>query len=123
MNRAIIMASSLLLLSWGIAHLFPVKSVVKSFGNISKDNMRILTMEWINEGITLIFIATIVATLTALDYQNMISITIYVQCIIVLNILSIVSFFTAFKVHALPYKLCPVIFTGSSILILMGIIL
>jgi hypothetical protein len=123
MNRAIIMASSLLLMFWGIAHLIPVKSVIKNFGNITKDNIRILTMEWISEGILIIFIATIVATLTALDFHSMISITIYIQCIIALNILSIVSFFTAYKVSGMPYKLCPFILTGSSLMIWLGIVL
>ena len=41
---------------WGIAHLFPTKSVVKGFGRLSADNKNILTMEWITEGIFLIFI-------------------------------------------------------------------
>jgi len=37
-----------------------------------------------------------------------------------LNTLSGVSLFTGFKVNFLPYKLCPVIFTTASILIVTG---
>jgi hypothetical protein len=37
-----------------------------------------------------------------------------------LNILSVISLFTGFKVNFLPYRLCPLIFTGSAILILLG---
>lgn len=44
---------------WGISHLFPTKKVVKGFGEISVDNKRIITMEWIIEGATLIFIGTL----------------------------------------------------------------
>jgi hypothetical protein len=36
---------------WGIAHLFPTKSVVHGFGDISPDNQRIITMERIVEGL------------------------------------------------------------------------
>ena len=43
---------------WGIAHLFPTSSVVKGFGEISADNKNIITMEWIVEGVSLIFIGT-----------------------------------------------------------------
>ena len=46
---------------WGVAHLFPTKSVVKGFGDISTDNKHIITMAWIVEGVALIFIGFIVA--------------------------------------------------------------
>jgi len=35
----------------------------------------------------------------------------------------VVSLFTGFKVDFILFKLCPVIFTGASILILLGILL
>ena len=123
MHKILLLSGSVLLFFWGIAHLIPINSVVKSFGNISEDNKHILVMEWIIEGLTLLFIAVIIATLTLLDYSNMISTTIFVQCIVMLNVLSVVTLFTGFKVKFLPYKLCPVIFTGSSILILLGLLL
>ena len=123
MHKILLLSSSVLLLFWGIAHLIPINSVVKKFGDISEDNKRILTMEWITEGLALLFIAVVIATLTLLDDRSMISTTIYVQCIVMLNVLSVVSLFTGFKVKFLPYKLCPLIFTGSSILILLGLLM
>ena len=53
--------------AWGIAHLFPTKNVVKGFGAISLDNRRVITMEWINEGATLIFIGILTAAVTLVD--------------------------------------------------------
>lgn len=108
---------------WGIAHLFPTKNVVRDFGNISEDNKNIITMEWINEGVTLIFIGLLIATVTWIDAANPVSTAVYWLAIGALNVLSIISLFTGFKVNFLPFKLCPVIFTGSSILILLGIFL
>ncbi len=49
---------------WGISHLMPTKNVVAGFGNISDDNRHIITMEWIVEGVSLIFIGVLVAAVT-----------------------------------------------------------
>jgi hypothetical protein len=113
--------ASLLLAGWGVAHLFPTRSVVRGFGDISLDNQRIITMEWINEGATLIFIGVLTAAVTLVDPVGPVTRTVYWLAIVMLNALSIISLFTGFKVNFLPYRLCPIIFTGSSILILVGI--
>ena len=108
---------------WGIAHLFPTKGVVAGFGDISEDNRHIITMEWIVEGVALIFIGVLVATVTFLDAASPVTNAIYWLAFIVLNVLSMVSLLTGFKVNFVPFKLCPVIFTTASILILLGALL
>jgi hypothetical protein len=115
--------ASLLLVGWGVAHLFPTRNVVKGFGDISLDNQRVITMEWINEGATLIFIGVLTAAVTIVDPTSMVARTVYWLAIVMLNALSIISLFTGFKVNFLPYRLCPIIFTGASILILLGMYL
>ncbi len=112
--------ASLLLVAWGVSHLFPTKNVVKGFGNISLDNQRVITMEWINEGATLIFIGVLTAAVTLSGPIGPLARTVYWLAIIMLNALSVISLFTGFKVNFLPYRLCPIIFTGSSLLILIG---
>jgi hypothetical protein len=119
-NQVLLYLGSAFLLLWGISHLFPTRSVVKGFGNISVDNKRIITMEWIIEGVSLIFIGALVSSVTYIDYTNVISQTIYWISFVMLNALSVISLLTGFKVNFLPFKLCPVIFTTSSILILLG---
>ena len=119
-NQVFLYLGSIILFFWGVAHLFPTKSVVKGFGDITADNKRIITMEWIIEGVALIFIASIICALTYIEYNAMISKTIYMISFIMLNILSVISLFTGFRIKFLPFKLCPVIFTTSSILILLG---
>jgi len=113
-------AASLMVLGWGIAHLFPTKSVVAAFGDISADNKRIVTMEWITEGVALIFIGVLVAIATYLDRTSLLAKAVYLTTIVALNVLSVVSLFTGFRNSFIPFKLCPVIFTGSSILIAVG---
>ncbi len=63
---------------WGIAHIIPTKSVVNGFGQISQDNRRIITMEWIAEGLTLCFIGLLVLFVTLWGgSQNAVSIIVY----------------------------------------------
>ena len=105
---------------WGIAHLFPTKSVVGGFGEITLDNRRIITMEWIIEGVSLIFIGLLVSTVTFIDPLSAASKAVYVLSIMGLVALAIVSVFTGYKVNFFPFKLCPFIFTGSAALIFVG---
>ena len=122
-NQIFLYLGALFTLAWGVAHLFPTKSVVKGFGEISRDNRNIITMEWVVEGVCLIFIGLLTAVVTIVDRSSTLARAVYWVCFAELNVLSIVSLFTGFKVNFLPFKLCPVIFTGSSILILLGSLL
>jgi hypothetical protein len=110
-------------LIWGVAHLFPTKNVVRDFGEISLDNKRIITMEWIIEGASLIFIGALTIGITFTDPLSEISTLVYGFIIGMLLVLAIISLFTGFKVNFLPFKLCPLIFTASAILIFLGMIL
>ncbi len=113
-------AASFILLGWGIAHLFATRSVVRGFGEISPDNKRIVTMEWITEGIALIFIGFLIWITTYLGGASSLSKAVYVSAVVMLNVLSVVSLFTGFRYSFIAFKLCPYIFTGSSILIAVG---
>ena len=46
--EALIYIGSALPIIWGLAHLFPTKSIIKGFGKISFDNRNIIAMEWID---------------------------------------------------------------------------
>jgi len=105
---------------WGIAHLFPTNSVVKGFGGITEENKRIITMEWILEGVSLLFIGVLVASATAINASSVVSKTVYALSATSLVSFAVVSLFTGFKVSFLPFKLCPFIFSISAILILLG---
>jgi len=59
LNQILLYSGSAFIAFWGIAHLLPTRSVISGFGEISVDNKRIITMEWIVEGISLIFIGAI----------------------------------------------------------------
>lgn len=120
MNLILLYLGSGLTVIWGIAHLFPTKSVVQGFGEITIDNKRIITMEWIIEGISLIFIGVLVATATVIDPSNIVSTAVYFISVIMLLAMALLSLFTGFKISFLPFKLCPIIFTASAVLIVIG---
>jgi hypothetical protein len=105
---------------WGVAHLVATRGVVAGFGELTPDNRRIITMEWIVEGVALISTAVFVAIATALDSQTTVSSAVYAVATTTLLALALVSLLTGFRVAFLPFRLCPIIFTLSAVLIALG---
>lgn len=81
-NHMLLYIGSVLTIIWGIAHLFPTKSVVQGFGDISIDNRHIITMEWITEGVALIFIGALVGVVTIVDPNHEVSTAVYTISVI-----------------------------------------
>jgi hypothetical protein len=123
MNQVFFYSGAFLVFAWGAAHLFPTRGVVRGFGEISVDNKRIIAMEWIVEGAALIFIGLLIALVTVIDHTATVARGIYWLSFAMLNVLTLISLFTGFKVHFLPFKLCPVIFTSASLLLLLGLLI
>jgi len=113
-------AAALLTAVWGVAHVFATSGVVAGFGDISQDNRRVNTMEWIVEGVALISTAAYVAVATAVGPTSAVASGVYLVAIGTLLVLALVSVFTGFKVAFLPYRLCPFIFGLSAALIAWG---
>jgi uncharacterized membrane protein YwaF len=120
MKRKILYTAGILTLLWGTAHLFPTAGVVEDFGDISSDNKLIITMEWIIEGMALIFLGLLTIVVTITDAESKLAKKIYILIIGMLFSLAILSLFTGFRVDFLPYKLCPIIFSVSAILTIIG---
>jgi len=105
---------------WGVAHLVATQGVVAGFGELTADNRRIITMEWIVEGVALVSTAAFVAAATAIDSQATVSSAVYAVAMTTLLALALVSLFTGFRVAFLPFRLCPFVFTLSAVLIGVG---
>ena len=119
-GKILIYLGAVLPLVWGVSHLFPTQSVVRGFGNISQDNKYIISMEWIVEGIALIFTGALIVIVTMMDPLNIVSMATYIVSSCFLIMMAIVSIFTGFKINFLPFRLCPLIFTLSAILVSVG---
>ncbi len=120
MKKILIYISGILTLLWGVAHLFPTAGVVRDFGDISSDNKLIITMEWIVEGLSLIFLGVLAIVITKTDTESKLAKNVYILIVCMLFSLAVLSLFTGFRVNFLPFKLCPIIFSVSAILIIVG---
>jgi hypothetical protein len=115
-RKKFILVGGLLIVIWGIAHFFPTTSVVSGFGNITPDNFNIIKMEWITEGLALIFIGLLTIVVTILsENPDIIAKAVCLLTFIMLLAMLVLSLFTGFKIDFLPFKLCPAIFMVSGI--------
>lgn len=106
---------------WGGMHIVKTRPVVAGFEPLSDDNRYVLKMEWLIEGVALIFVAVLVASATwLLGLDTAGSRLIYGTSIGFLLTMSVVSLFTGAKASPLPYKLCAPIFTSAAVLIFIG---
>ena len=109
---------------WGIAHIIPTKAVVNGFGQISKDNKRIITMEWIAEGLTLCFIGLLVLFVTLWGgSQNEASIIVYRTSAAMLVVMAILTASTGARTSILPIKICPAVKIAVINLFVLGTVL
>lgn len=112
---------SIIIILWGIAHIVPTGKVVDGFGDISPDNRRIITMEWIAEGLTLIFIGIVALTMVLQFGSNHEAATLTARiCAGMLVALAVLSQLTGARTSVVPMKLCPYIKTAAAILFLLG---
>ena len=121
MNEVLIIVGAAVITVWGIAHIIPVKSVVNGFGAISRDNKRIITMEWLAEGLTLCFIGLLVLYITLTGgVSNPVSQNVYRGCGLMLLVMAGVTAFTGAKTAIIPIKICPIVKTVVAVLFFLG---
>jgi hypothetical protein len=123
-NTVLLSVGSVVIFLWGMAHIAATSSVVNGFGELSEDNRRIITMEWIGEGLTLCFIGTVVmlASVIACSMNPLLPI-VYRGSAIMLMVLAVVSTATGARTSFLPMKICPVIKTSVAVMFLLGSLL
>jgi hypothetical protein len=123
-NEVLLYTGSTVSIVWGVAHLAPTKPVVKGFGDISLDSRRIITMEWLAEGFTLIFIGLLVLLITVLyDYSNETSILVYRASAGMLVVMAILTTLTGARTKIIPIKICPFVKIAVAILFVLGSVL
>ncbi|MFC1913482.1 hypothetical protein ACFLX7_04755 [Chloroflexota bacterium] len=112
---------SAVIIVWGIAHIVPTKSVVSGFGAISQDNRRIITMEWVAEGLTLCFIGLLVLFVTLLAQSgSQVSDIVYRASGAMLLAMAGWTLATGARTSIVPIKICPAVKTVVAILFLVG---
>jgi hypothetical protein len=112
---------SVIILIWGLAHIIPTKSVVAGFGTLSKDNFRIITMEWVAEGLTLMFIGILVlATTLFIGPSSPAARLVFYLAAGMLIVMAVWSGFTGARTSILPMKACPFVKSIVAILFILA---
>lgn len=121
MSYVMVSIGSVVIFLWGIGHLIPTRSVVAGFGVLSEDNKRIITMEWIAEGLTLCFIGFLVLLVTLYaGPRNLVSVIVYRAAAWMLVLMAGLTFVTGARTSIAPIKICPLVKSIVAILFFLG---
>lgn len=121
MDSFFVYVASVMIALWGIAHIIPTRNVVAGFGTLSADNRQIITMEWIAEGLALIFIGLLTLSITLSEgVESSGAVFVYRACAIMLVVMAGWTAMTGARTSIVPIKLCPFVKTGAALLLLLG---
>jgi len=119
MTAILLYTGAAVIFLWGAGHLYATRDVVRGFGPLSGDNRRIITMEWIAEGMILCFIGVQVFTvLTMAGPNSWAAVLVGRTCAGLLIALAVLSAFTGARTSILPMRICPVVKTVVAVLFL-----
>ena len=114
----------IVIILWGVSHIFPTKSVVEDFGSISEQNQLLITMEWVAEGLTLIFVGALVLYVTLkAGADNPVSVIVYRASALMLLVMAVWTGLTGARTSIIPIKICPFVKTLVAILFFSGSLL
>jgi hypothetical protein len=109
-SEVLLYAGSAVLAVWGVAHLMPTRGVVSGFGEITKDNAYIITMEWMAEGLAHVFVAVLVVLVTAIAGPDVTaSAVVYRVSAGFLVAIGVLTQLTGARVSVIWFKLCPAV--------------
>ena len=117
----LVYAAAGLVAVWGIAHLVPTRAVVAGFGGISLDNRRVLTMEWVAEGVTMLFAGALVAAVTlSAGADDSVAVLVYRLTAALLAAVAVLTALTGARTPVAWFKACPVVMAAVVALLLVG---
>lgn len=118
MSETLIYVGSAVIFLWGVGHLAASKSVIARFSSESTDNYRVITMEWIAEGMALCFVGAVAALATFVGGAG--AGAVVWACMVMLVLMAILSLFTGAQTSIMPMRICPFIKLSAATLYLLG---
>lgn len=95
---------------WGVGHLVPTRSIVAGFGAVSDENRRIITMEWIAEGVTLCFLGTLAALVVMIGgHERALGNVVLRAIAAMLFVMAGLTAATGARTSIGPIKACPIV--------------
>lgn len=121
MTEIYIYIGSAIIILWGIAHLVPTMAIIKGFGDISADNKKILMMEIITEGLTLIFLGVLPLLIVFLGWPLSVNgFIVYRAEAVMLIVMALVTLVTGSRTPVIWYKICPLVKVVTAILFILA---
>jgi hypothetical protein len=117
-------SGSIIITAWGVAHVVPTRSIVAGFEPLSVDNRRVLTMEWVSEGLMLCFIGVLTGLVTlAILHGTPLATLIYRASAVMLLVMAFWTLVTGGRTAIVFFKVCPAVKTAVALLFLVGAVL
>ena len=110
MREILVYVGSAIIFVWGVGHIIPTRSVVAGFGDITTDNRRIITMEWVGEGLTLCFIGVLGALIALADGLSVSAGRVVLRAAaVMLFVMAALTAATGARTPIGPIKACPIV--------------
>jgi len=117
-------AGTIIITAWGVAHIVPTKSIVAGFEPLSVDNRRVLTMEWVSEGLLLCFIGVLTGLVTfTVPHGTAAATLVYRVSAVMLLVMAAWTLVTGGRTAVVFFKICPAVKTAVALLFLVGTVL
>jgi hypothetical protein len=121
LSSVLLYAGAAVIFLWGAAHVAATRGVVAGFGELSPDSRKIITMEWVAEGLALCFVGVLVVV--ARLCLGGLGRVVYLAGAAFLLVLAALSSFTGARTSVLPMKLCPYVKTTVAAAFVLGTLL
>lgn len=122
MAAGLAFAAAALVFLWGTAHLIPTRQVVAGFGEISRDNRLVITMEWVAEGLAMWFVAALAVAVTVAGEAGTADLT-YRLGAGFLVVLGAWTAATGARTPVIWFKACPVVMAvGAGLLVAASLV-
>ncbi len=109
---------------WGLAHAIPTGQVLDGFKPITQDNRRVVLQEWLAEAFTMWGLAGLIVTVTVVGgAEAHTSQWVYRVAAALLLALAVLTSLTGARTSVIWFKICPVLLTGSAVLLLVASLL
>jgi hypothetical protein len=123
-SEIVLLLGAGIILLWGIAHILPTRAVLAGFGDLTSDNRKILTMEWVAEGLLMIFLGVLTAVLTLATPAGDGTALLVIR--IIGGMLLVLAGWTALtgsRTSIAPIRMCPFVKTAAAVLLFAGTVI
>ncbi len=124
MTAILVYLAAALVALWGVAHAVPTRQVIAGFEPITLDNRRVILQEWLAEAFTMWGVAAVLIAATVAGGAHAgVSLWVYRVAAGLLIALAGLTTLTGARTPVIWFKICPVLLTGSAVLLVIASLL